>query len=75
MNLLCRVKAVDETPIKAGVASPGKMKAAYFWPVYGKLDEIFFKYYPDRTAKNIEDALGLSRPEGAVLRTDGYEGL
>lgn len=69
---LSRVKAMDETPIKAGVASPGKMKAAYFWPVYGELDEICFKYYPDRTAKNIEDALGLSPPEGAVLLTDGY---
>ena len=28
-----RVKAMDETPIKAGPAGAGKMKAAYFWPV------------------------------------------
>ena len=34
-----RVKAMDETPIKAGRAAPGKMKAAYFWPVYGEQDE------------------------------------
>ena len=34
-----RVKAMDETPIKAGRAGPGKMKAAYFWPVYGEQDE------------------------------------
>ena len=27
-----RVKAMDETPIKAGRAGPGKMKAAYFCP-------------------------------------------
>jgi hypothetical protein len=69
---LSRVKCMDETPIKAGVASPGKMKAAYFWPIYGELDEICFKFYPDRSAKNVEDALGLSPPEGAVLLTDGY---
>ena len=53
-------KVMDETPIKAGVASPGIMKAAYFWPIYGELDEICFKFYPDRMAKNVEHALGLS---------------
>ena len=67
-----RVKCMDETPIKAGVASPGKMKAAYFWPVYGELDEICFKFYPDRSAKNVEHALGLSPPKDGVLLTDGY---
>ena len=35
-----RVIAMDETPIKAGPTGTGKMKAAYFWPVYGKHDEI-----------------------------------
>ena len=29
-----RVKCMDETPIKAGVASPGKKKASYFWWVF-----------------------------------------
>lgn len=67
-----RVKAMDETPIKAGVAGPGKMKAAYFWPIYGEQDEICFLYYPDRSAKNVADALGLKPPDGAVLLTDGY---
>jgi len=67
-----RVKAMDETPIKAGLAAPGKMKAAYFWPVYGEHDEICFLYYPDRSAKNVADALGLKPPDGAVLLTDGY---
>lgn len=33
---LSRVIAMDETPIKAGRAGPGKMKAAYFWPVVGE---------------------------------------
>ena len=70
--LLSRVKAMDETPIKAGVTSPGKMKAAYFWPIYGEQDEICFKFYQDRAGKNVEDALGLSPPSDGVLLTDGY---
>ena len=69
---LSRVIAMDETPIKAGRAGPGKMKAAYFWPVVGEQDEICFLYYPSRAAKHIEDALGLTRPNGAVLQSDGY---
>jgi transposase len=67
-----RVKTMDETPIKAGRAGPGKMKKAYFWPVYGELDEICFLYYPGRSAQHVQDALGLSPPDGAVLLTDGY---
>jgi transposase len=67
-----RVKAMDETPIKAAGAGSGKMKTAYFWPVYGQNDEVCFFYYPDRAAKNVADALGLRPPQGAVLLTDGY---
>lgn len=67
-----RVKLMDETPIKAGRAGPGKMRTAYFWPVYGEQDEICFLYYPSRAAKHVQDALGLSPPAGAVLHTDGY---
>ena len=67
-----RVKSMDETPIKAGRAGPGKMKAAYFWPVYGEQDEICFLYYPSRAAKHVEEALGQSPPTGSVLQTDGY---
>ena len=67
-----RVKAMDETPIKAGRAGPGKMKAAYFWPVYGEQDEICFLYYPSRVARHVQEALGPSPPAGAVLQTDGY---
>jgi transposase len=67
-----RVKAMDETPIKAGPSGTGKMKAAYIWPVYGEQDEICFLYYPSRAAKHVQDALGLSPPVGAVLQTDGY---
>lgn len=67
-----RVKAMDETPIKAGQAGPGKMKAAYFWPVYGERDELSFLYFPSREAKHVKQALGVSPPQGAVLLTDGY---
>ena len=67
-----RVKAMDETPIKAGRAGPGKLKAAYFWPVYGELDEVCFPFFESRRAEHIEEALGLSPAERAVLITDGY---
>jgi len=33
--LQSRVLAMDETPIKAGKQSKGKMRQAYLWPVYG----------------------------------------
>ena len=67
-----RVKAMDETPIKAGRAGPGKMKTGYFWPVYGELDEICFLFYPSRSGRHVQEALGLAPPAGAVLQTDGY---
>ena len=70
--LMDRVKAMDETPLKVGVSSAGKMKIAYLWPVYGQNDEVCFFYYPDREGKNVVDALGLKPPDGAVLLTDGY---
>lgn len=67
-----RVKAMDETPIKAGRGEPGKLKAAYFWPVYGQLDEVCFPFFASRRAEHIEQALGLTHAEGAVLLSDGY---
>lgn len=48
------------------------MKPAYFWPVVGERDEICFLYYPSRAAKHVETALGMQRPNGAVLQSDGY---
>ena len=51
--------AMDETPIKAGRAGPGKMKAAHFWPIVGEQNEICFLYYPSRAAKHVETALSL----------------
>ena len=67
-----RVKAMDETPIKAGRGAPGKLKAAYFWPVYGQLDEVCFPFFESRRAEHIEQALGLTHAEGATLLSDGY---
>ena len=64
---------MDETPIKAGRAGPGKMKGGYFWPVYGERDEICFPYHEGRSGKHIAQTLGSDPPpEGAVLLTDGY---
>jgi len=66
------VKAMDETPIKAGRAGPGKLKAAYFWPVYGELDEVCFPFFESRRIEHVEQALGLTPVERGVLLSDGY---
>lgn len=67
-----RVKRMDETAIKAGREGPGKMRAAYFWPVMGESDEICFRYYPSRRHEHVKEALGDQPPAGSVLHTDGY---
>lgn len=67
-----RVKAMDETPIKAGRAGPGKMKGGYFWPVYGERDEVCFPFFESRRHEHVEQALGLMHRQGAVLLSDGY---
>jgi transposase len=70
--LTSRVKAMDETPIKAGQAGPGKMKATYFWPIYGDRDEVCFPHFESRRHEHVEQAMGLSLIPGSVLITDGY---
>jgi transposase len=67
-----RVKAMDETPIKAGRVGHGKMRSAYFWPIYGERDEICFPYFPSRAGEHVRTALGLRHAPDAVLLTDGY---
>ena len=67
-----RVKAMDETPIKAGQNGAGKMKQGYFWPVYGELDEVCFPFCESRRAEHVRETLGLTVAEGAVLLSDGY---
>ncbi|MDB6013486.1 MAG: hypothetical protein JWL65_5736 [Gammaproteobacteria bacterium] len=67
-----RVKAMDETPIKAGRKERGKMKIAYFWPVYGEHNEVCFPFFPSRGGENVERALGVEHAPGSVMLTDGY---
>lgn len=67
-----RIKAMDETPIKAGRAEPGKLKGGYFWPIYGELDEVCFPFFDSRSHANVEKALGLTPVERGVLLSDGY---
>jgi transposase len=68
-----RVKAMDETPIKAGRTGPGKMRGGYFWPVYGELDEVCFPYFESRRHEHVQQALGLMNVPGTVLLSDGYD--
>jgi transposase len=67
-----RVKAMDETPIKAGRTGHGKMKTGYFWPVYGERDEVCFPYCSSRAGEHVRELLGLQHVPGAVLLSDGY---
>ncbi|MBV8049288.1 MAG: IS66 family transposase [Paludibacterium sp.] len=67
-----RVIAMDETPIKAGLAGAGKMKATYFWPVYGEGDEICFPHFESRRHEHVQEVLGVKPGADKVLLTDGY---
>jgi transposase len=67
-----RVIAMDETPIKAGQGQPGKLKAAYFWPLYGEQDEVCFPYCPSRRSEHAFEILGMKPKPERVLLTDGY---
>ena len=67
-----RVKAMDETPIKAGRAGHGKLKTGYFWPVYGQDDEVCFPFFTSRAHDNVRALLGLKHQPDAVLISDGY---
>lgn len=68
-----RVKAMDETPIKAGRAGRGKMKTGYFWPICGQDDEICFPFFPTRAHEQVRKLLGMQPAADAVLITDGYD--
>jgi len=69
--LRSRVLAMDETPIKAGRKSKGKMQQAWYWPIYGEENEIAFTFSTSRGTKHILDQLGDF--EGTLL-SDGYAG-
>ena len=63
---------MDETPIKAGRNAHGKMKIAYFSPVYDEHDEICFPFFPSREGANVMRVLGNRHAPGSVLLTDDY---
>lgn len=65
------VLAMDETPIKAGRKQKGKMRRAYFWPIYGEADEIAFSYSSSRAARHVREVLG--EDFKGTLISDGYE--
>ena len=50
--------AMDETPIRAGRVGPGKMRTAWFWPVFGDRDEIAFPFRLSRENGAVPDLLG-----------------
>lgn len=68
--LQSKVLAMDETPIKAGKKQKGKMKQAYFWPIYGEANEIVFTYSNSRGKQHIIDTL--TNKFSGTLVTDGY---
>lgn len=74
LDSICRghVITMDEVPVKAGQAGNGKMKATYFWPVYGDQDEVCFPHFESRRHEHVEQALGLKLAPATVLLSDGY---
>jgi transposase len=73
----CRVKAMDETPIKAGRKGKGQMKTGWFWPVWGDTDDggggdIVFLFRASRAAVHVREALGERVHAAMVLLSDGY---
>ena len=59
-------------PVKAGRKERGKMRTAYFLPVYGGHNEVCFPYFPSREEVNVYTALGEHPGTDKVLLTDGY---
>ena len=57
--LTSKTLAMDETPIKAGRSRhKGKMKTAWYWPLYGEDDEVVFTFSPSRARAHIDKVLG-----------------
>ena len=67
--LLSKVLAIDETPIKADRQSKGKMRLAWFWPIYGQDDEVVFTYSRSRGHKHLLETLG---DFNGTLLSDGH---
>jgi transposase len=64
-----QVLAMDETPIRAGRKAKGKMRTAYFWPIYGDRHEVVFPYASSRAHAHVEALLG---EFAGTLLSDGY---
>ena len=67
--LQSKVLAMDETPVKAGQASKGKLHQGFFWPLYGDEDEVAFPYGATRALTQAQEILG---EFAGTLVTDGY---
>jgi transposase len=63
------VVSMDETPIKAGRKENGKMKKAYFWPVFAE-NQVAFVYSSTRAHAVVSEVLGQGCKK---LMSDGYE--
>jgi transposase len=67
--LLSKTLAMDETPIRAGPAkNKGRMKTAWYWPVYGEDDEVAFTFSPTHGRAHIDKVLATFN---GTLLTDG----
>ena len=67
-----RVKAMDETPVKAGRKERGKMRLAYFRPAYGEHNEVCFPFFPSPDRENVRAVLSAEDAPNSVILTDGY---
>ena len=65
-----KLLAMDETPVKAGRVGPGKLKTAYFWPLYGDKDEVAFPFSSTRAHETVRKILG---EYSGTLLSDGYD--
>ncbi len=70
--LKSKVISMDETPVKAGHqdGKTDKTKKAFYWPIYGDQDEIYFLFSPTRSGKVVKDVLGAFQ---GTLLSDGYD--
>ena len=67
--LLSKTLAIDETSVRAGKSKTrGRMKTAWYWPLYGDADEVAFTFSPTKGRGHLERLL--AGYEGTVL-SDG----
>lgn len=67
--LMSQVLAMDETPLKAGQESKGKLHRGYMWVLYGDKHEVAFMYSDTRAMSAIEQHV---KQFCGTLITDGY---